>query len=76
MYFSLVQAECGSQSEASKLGMELGSIQVLQIPRLTAIESKAFACSGCAVVKLVIPDTVKIIGSNAFRNCGLKEELL
>jgi len=73
VYFSLHQAECGSHSEAAELGLQLESIQVLRIPQLTAIESKAFAGSGCAVVKLVIPDSVKIIGPNAFRNCALSE---
>ncbi|CAL1147935.1 unnamed protein product [Cladocopium goreaui] len=73
VYFSLHQAECGSHSEAAELGLQLESIQVLRIPQLTAIESKAFAGSGCAVVKLVIPDSVKIIGPNAFRNCDRLE---
>ena len=76
VYFSLHQAECGSQSEAAELGLQLESIQVLRIPQLTAIESRAFAASGCAVAKLLIPDSVKIIGPNAFRNCALSEPFL
>eukprot|EP00435_Cladocopium_sp_Y103_P059236 s414_g21.t1 len=77
VYFSLHQAECGSQSEAVRLGVQLESIQVLRIPTdKTAIESKAFASSGCAMVKLVIPDSVKIIGPNAFRNCDRLEAVM
>lgn len=75
VYFSLHQAECGSQSEAAELGLQLESIQVLRIPQLTAIESRAFAASGCGVAKLLIPDSVKIIGPNAFRNCALSHIL-
>ena len=73
VYFSLHQAECGSQSEASELGIALESIQVLRIPpQLAAVESKAFASSGCGVAKLLVPETVTIIGPNAFRNCAWK----
>ena len=72
VYFSLHQAECGSQSEASELGIALESIQVLRIPPQLAVESKAFASSGCTAAKLLVPEKVTIIGPNAFRNCAWK----
>ena len=67
--FSIRQLECRSKEEAEQLGHPVGAIQVLKIPHGTSIPHRAFASCGCGVKKLVIPDSVTIIGDSAFQDC-------